>query len=199
MVKTAWRTAGVVAVLWSGVAVAQSCPGDLNGDNQVTVEEILSTVNSALSTCPPPALRFVDNGDGTVTDTHTGLMWEQKVPGSGCLHCAQDLYMWTQAVTEWLPALNLTGYGDWRLPNEEELETIVARLPDCGDGGSCIDPVFEPMSGSYSSMPYWASRAYWAVPEQRWAVDFSDGSRSPFWSVDNKLSVRAVRGTWAQP
>lgn len=39
--------------------------------------------------------RFVDNGDGTATDSRTGLLWEIKVPGSGCTHCAEDAYTWT--------------------------------------------------------------------------------------------------------
>lgn len=47
---------------------------------------------------PSPAAaeaRFLDHGDGTMTDRRTGLMWEVKVPGEGCTHCLQDGYTWT--------------------------------------------------------------------------------------------------------
>jgi len=32
-----------------------------------------------------------------VLDTRTGLIWEKKVAGSGCLHCGNDTYTWCQA------------------------------------------------------------------------------------------------------
>lgn len=35
-------------------------------------------------------LRYQDNGDGTITDLNTRLMWEKKVAGTGCLHCVDD-------------------------------------------------------------------------------------------------------------
>ena len=87
-------------------SVAQSCPGDLNGDGEVTIDEILRAVNAALDGCPaaptptpqpPCAERLCDNGDGTITDTQTGLMWEKKVALDGVpggLHDADNQYIW---------------------------------------------------------------------------------------------------------
>src|SRR5213593_4722541 len=67
-------------------------------------------------------LRFVDNGDGTVTDRQTGLQWEKKVAGTGCLHCVNDSYTWSasgtapdgSAFTSFLNTLNggATGVGN---------------------------------------------------------------------------------------
>jgi uncharacterized protein DUF1566 len=66
-----------LAVMASRGAIAQPrCPGDFNGDRQVTVDEIISSVNRALHGCP---VRFVDNADGSINDNWTGLMWEKKV------------------------------------------------------------------------------------------------------------------------
>ena len=61
------------------------------------------------------ANEFVDNGDGTVTDSATGLMWEKADSGSG-----MD---WEAALTY---AENATtgGYDDWRLPNIKELQVL---------------------------------------------------------------------------
>lgn len=37
---------------------------------------------------------FVDNGDGTITDTSTGLMWEKK-SDDGSIHDKDDVYTWS--------------------------------------------------------------------------------------------------------
>jgi hypothetical protein len=55
-----------------------------------------------------PSPRFTDNGDGTICDKLTGLMWEQAPSGT-----TQD---WTDALT-YANNLDLGGHSDWRLPN----------------------------------------------------------------------------------
>lgn len=59
---------------------------------------------------------FRKNGDGTVTDDATGLMWQQADDGK-----TRD---WPGALG-YCEALNLAGKGDWRLPNVKELQSIV--------------------------------------------------------------------------
>ncbi len=59
---------------------------------------------------------FVDNGDGTITDNATGLMWQQADSGSG-----MD---WEDALA-YAESATLAGYNDWRLPNIKELQSIV--------------------------------------------------------------------------
>ena len=58
---------------------------------------------------------FQDNGDGTVTDLNTGLMWQQTPPSSG--------FGWEQAGT-YCEDLELAGHDDWRLPTLKELFAI---------------------------------------------------------------------------
>ena len=72
--------------------------------------------------CAPlaPAPGLVDNGDGTVTDRQTGLQWEKKVAGSGCTHCVNDTYKWSNsginpdgpAFTDFLGFLNYCSSND---------------------------------------------------------------------------------------
>ena len=62
--------------------------------------------------------RFVDNGDGTVTDTKKHLMWQKGDNG--------EEITFKQAL-EYCGTLHLGGYTDWRLPLPEELETAVAN------------------------------------------------------------------------
>ena len=79
---------------------------------------------------------YQDNGDGTVTDNATGLMWQQDDSGSGML--------WADALVYAIDAnaTNLLGYSDWRLPNAKELQSIVdyGRAPTT-TGSAAIDPV----------------------------------------------------------
>lgn len=59
----------LTAILINPIA-AQSCPGDLDGDNQVTVDELLQSVNRALVGCPPPLeLGGPFDGEGFVVRT----------------------------------------------------------------------------------------------------------------------------------
>lgn len=77
---------------------------------------------------------FVDNGDGTVSDKATGLMWQQTDDGNG-----RD---WEDAL-EYAENLELASFNDWRLPNAKELQSIVdyTRSPQTTNSPA-IDPVF---------------------------------------------------------
>lgn len=78
--------------------------------------------------------QFVDNGDGTVTDTSTGLMWQQSDDGT-----ARN---WEDALA-FAEDLELAGYDDWRLPDAHELQSIVDYNRSMQSTGSpAIDPVF---------------------------------------------------------
>ncbi|MHC4445212.1 MAG: Lcl domain-containing protein [Planctomycetota bacterium] len=100
---------------------------------------------------------FVDNGNGTITDRGTGLMWTQNDSGTG-------MY-WEDALTY---AENLThvGYNDWRLPNAKELQSIIdyTRSPDT-TSSAAIDPVFAVTSitneaGQIDYPFYWAGSTH---------------------------------------
>ena len=58
---------------------------------------------------------FVDNGDGTVTDNATGLMWAQDDNG--------EAIDWEDALA-YAEDATIAGYDDWRLPNTKELQSI---------------------------------------------------------------------------
>jgi hypothetical protein len=66
--------------------------------------------------CSSAFAAYIDNGDGTVTDTGTGLMWQQAR--------APITYTWTQALN-YCGILSLAGYTDWRLPTAKELASLV--------------------------------------------------------------------------
>lgn len=103
---------------------------------------------------------FVDNGDGTVVDRATGLMWQKADSGRG-----MD---WTEALV-YAETLELAGQTDWRLPNAKELQSIVdySRAPDAADParrGPALDPVFDLTEPeSY----FWTSTTHLEAPGHR--------------------------------
>ncbi len=83
--------------------------------------------------------KFVDNGDGTITDQATGLMWAKVDSQKG-----MD---WASALA-YAENATLAGHSDWRLPNVKELQGIVNydRAPNSSDPskeGPAIDPIFQ--------------------------------------------------------
>ncbi|HED01119.1 MAG TPA: DUF1566 domain-containing protein [Proteobacteria bacterium] len=69
---------------------------------------------------PWPKPRFKDNGDGTVTDQLTGLMWLKDAdPTKGKKDWSQAL-----ACVMLITTRKVAGYSDWRLPHLKELQTI---------------------------------------------------------------------------
>ena len=78
---------------------------------------------------------FVDNGDGTVSDNATGLMWQKTDNGPGL--------DW-QSSLAYSENLELADYSDWRLPNAKELQSIVdySKSPQTTNSPA-IDSVFE--------------------------------------------------------
>jgi len=78
---------------------------------------------------------FADNGDGTITDASSGLMWQKEDNGEGI--------DWEDAL-KYCENLESAGYADWRLPNAKELQFIVdyTRSPDTTNTAA-INPLFE--------------------------------------------------------
>jgi len=132
-----------------------------------------------------PSPRFVDNGDGTVTDSLTGLMWVKEANCIGNLHSGFDVdntagdgrVSW-QSGLDFVADLNAatydcgvtSSYTDWRLPNARELESLV----DLGQTGPAL-PVGHPFSGVVS-LYYWSSSSVEKFPDNAWGVYFYYGA-----------------------
>jgi hypothetical protein len=92
---------------------------------------------------------FVDNGDGTISDVATGLMWSKIDSGSSELANQRSGYTNHDGSFNWEEALRFAetityaGYSDWRLPNAKELHTIVdyTRAPDVTNSAA-INSIF---------------------------------------------------------
>lgn len=113
---------------------------------------------------------YIDHGDGTVTDTHTGLMWKQYAEGIDPERIRMPgEYSWETAMK--IPqTLNqrggFAGHQDWRLPSKEELESLVFHH---GQAGTLICP--EAFPGVFGGL-FWTSSVPMDCPNSSWLVDF---------------------------
>ena len=113
---------------------------------------------------------FMDNGDGTITDIATGLIWQKSDDGIE--------RNWEEALA-YAENLTLAGYADWRLPNAKALQSIVNYLqaPDATDPlqvGPAIDSLFDITNIGTDQDPeygfYWTGTTHLDGPDQSYAV-----------------------------
>jgi hypothetical protein len=201
-----------LALGWAGPAAAL----DLPATGQTTAYTANKKDNISTAVAVPDdgtvragaALSYTDNGDGTITDPTTGLMWEKKGDNGG-LHDKDNGYTWSgigsqETIWDWLDDVNaeggtgFAGYSDWRIPNAKELQSLVnfqngapmtstAFNVNCVVGatvltGSCTAPA------SYFSSTTWARSTSMA-----WGVSFYEGLLYAYDKAAG-LRVRAVRG-----
>jgi hypothetical protein len=123
---------------------------------------------------------LVVNGDDTVTDVNTGLLWQQK--GSSY---QMD---WQTALSD-CENLSFAGYNDWRLPTKKELQSIVSYE----DYNPAIkkDFFFQTHGNYWSSTPIPVLKCF-VFP---WCVEFNYGSTQ---FPSNSAFIRAVRGGQCQ-
>ena len=143
-----------------------------------------------LSPSNPNAV-YQDHGNGTVTDTRTGLMWKQCSEGQnwhlGTCSGTSSPFTWSQALAR-AEAATFAGYADWRVPNVKELSSLVE---DCRAEPAINDALFPsaPSSHFWSASP--DAVAYRS--DLAWSVFFNDGYA---YSLHRSYSyhVRLVRG-----
>lgn len=119
---------------------------------------------------------LVDNGDGTITDKKTELMWQKA---------DAPPMRWEQAVAA-CESLSLAGHSNWRLPTLKELKALFKSLHD---DEHVVERRIAPFE--WSGDRYWTSDVadpYYAA----FLVNFNGGSL-PWETKDKQFYVRAVR------
>jgi hypothetical protein len=137
--------------------------------------------------------RFLDNGDSTVTDLDTGLMWEMKTPGN-----VGDTHTWANALSEHVSLLNgtlfagitftgtppLGGHSDWRMPSFGEIGFFLSR--------TCTGPCVDPVVGDVAGGTHWSSITVDTDASQAWKASYNGVTINV--TAEPKTSALAVRG-----
>ena len=110
---------------------------------------------------------FIDNGDGTVTDKATGLMWQKGGSTKSMSRKRANTYV------SMLNRNKSAGYRNWRLPTSEELATL---LESTETNGVHIDPLFKKrQKRCWSSDMSPSTTDVGFTFEQGWMVSFAEG------------------------
>jgi hypothetical protein len=125
----------------------------------------------------PPRPNFTDNGDGTVTDLDTGLIWQQAE--------VSPAMNW-EAALRYAENLSFAGYNDWRLPNVKELQS----LNDETIANPSLDKIYFPGA---TAAKYWTSTTLAKQSPRAWYLDFQYGIAT-YEDKTSSLLVRCVRG-----
>jgi len=121
---------------------------------------------------------FTRDANDIVTDNITGLEWQDDSIGSPM--------NWKSAIDN-CEALSLGGHEDWRLPNINELTSLVDGI----EGYPMIDDVFENHSCS-GNCSYWSSTTFAKDSSNAWNVSFYSGNQS-YYRKNSNVNVRCVR------
>ena len=137
-----------------------------------------------------PFERFEINLDGTVIDTHTGLMWQRCSYGQvfnadtqTCTGSAQQL-TWQQALQS-AKTDTFAEYDDWHIPNAKELASIVEH--------TCVEPSINELAFlNTSNDNYWSSTSAITPADHAWVYEFYSGKNS-LHDKTTDVFVRLVR------
>jgi hypothetical protein len=138
--------------------------------------------NNGIDPGTPNQTAYTDNGDGTISDVVTGLLWEKTPKGDAGIF--PNVSSVAQAAA-YCASLQLGGHSDWRLPSLIELVSIV----DYAGFAPAADPTFFPST----PVPAYfvASTPVAGSPSAVWIMSTQDGSTTTLAPAPYK--VRCVR------
>lgn len=190
-----------ISVVVNGCVIKQVIGSGVLKTGQITCNDRNGVAIACVSTGQDGDLQrglprnYTSNADGTILDNSTGLSWE-KLTDDGTIHDKDNFYLWDEAYAKirQLNSTNFAGHNDWRLPNINELLTLI-------DWGSPTSPTVavnfnDPQNNSFTNIlpfPTLSSTTFPFGPGSVWVVDFGVATveRS---AKDQRFFVRAVRG-----
>ncbi len=175
---TATSYAGNPAQAWSiSFSYGFALPRDKTVDQAFAIRAVRGQLSEATAS-------YVDNGDGTLTDDHSRLMWRKdSVDSSTGLS-------WQGALAA-CETMDFANHSDWRLPNRNELQSLADY--------ASFDPTVDAAFSNTESSLYWSSTTDLKKPDMAWLVSFQYGLvvSNNIWTEYSKMDehfVRCLRG-----
>ena len=168
---------------WNAAGTVMACSGTgQDGEYQMGITPAIPATGQTSGAYSVPSwtgVRFIDNGDGTVTDNLTALTWLKNA------NCTETLGGVAKRAghVKWMDALTWTNHlasgncgladgstaGQWRLPNQNELRSLV----DLTHSNPSV-PAGHPFT-NVQPTGYWTSSTYATVPTNACYITFGDG------------------------
>ncbi len=136
--------------------------------------------------------RFADNGNSTITDNLTGLIWTKDANAPGPAACCPGTKKTWQEALDYVACLNSNsclGYNDWRLPNINELRSLInTDVPDSS--------VWLNTQGFINarSFDYWSSSTDAGSTNRAWSIGMGYGFVYSYSKAAYSYYVWPVRG-----
>jgi len=154
-----------------------------------------TNLNARLNLSNPDST-YTDNGDWTITDNKTGLMWKKCPLGLDLDDCSRGAALslnWSDAMRAAGSVNDDNGYTDWRIPNKNELNSLVEYACSLPAINSTFFPNGPTIENAYGN--YWTSTPLVDDGNKVWYINFQSGGPSlTNVSKDSRLFVRLVRG-----
>ena len=134
--------------------------------------------------------RYTDNNDETITDNLTDLMWARE----DSWQMESRWVSWDEAkeFAQNLAYRQFAGYNDWRLPEKEEVLTLIDPdhvIQDKYGKDMKMNPIFP--SGPLANV--WTADG---IGQDGYIVNFTTGEADTLYkSKSGRMAVRAIRGT----
>lgn len=132
-------------------------------------------------------IRFIDNGDGTVLDTLTGLIWLKNANCYGLRDWETALILASIVANGSCGLSDDSGEGEWRLPNINELHSLI----DLSQSSPAL-PSEHPFSDVQAAF-YWSSTSNEPHPPGAWGVNMNNGVALADQKIDSNR-IWFVRG-----
>jgi hypothetical protein len=177
---------------WSSTVYAQNTSNAyFISFNDAKIDNIAKT-NSFYVRCvtgdSPLAPQFTDNGNGTISDSTSGRVWQKCTRGQTAPTCSGSVTQttWANSIT-YCEGLTLGGRSDWRLPNINELRSIV-------DYTQSVPPLLsQTFFPSTLNNSYWSSTTYVQYTSSSYFINFSNGFEDDLLKSSSR-PVRCVAG-----
>jgi hypothetical protein len=135
---------------------------------------------------------YIDNGDGTVTDNQTGLVWQKDHKDDGATLCWADAIDYAATLQNGVEGLtDGSNLGDWRVPSNVELITLADySYPS----SSYLNSVFTQIGWNSTCYGYWSSTTTPNdIPSAYYLCSTSAFIYGNTKAYDTDLGVRCVR------